>query len=56
MNFDLPNLDCGGIIKLGSRVLSLQGDGTYSGDNVVREGVLRVQNNTALGTVSSGTA
>jgi large repetitive protein len=44
----------GGITKLGSGRVNLQGDGTYTGPVDVAEGVLRVQNNTALGT-SEGT-
>ncbi|MFO0880161.1 MAG: Ig-like domain repeat protein [Gemmataceae bacterium] len=46
----------GGINKLGSRRLILQGDGTYSGANTISEGVLRVQNSQALGVASTGTA
>src|SRR5207249_460905 len=46
----------GGINKFGSGRLILQGDGSYSGPVDVREGVLRVQNDTALGQASSGTA
>jgi large repetitive protein len=45
----------GGITKLGSKRLNLQGPGTYSNVNDVKEGVLRVQNDTALGKPSSGT-
>ncbi len=45
----------GGIVKLGSQLLALQGDGTYTGANTIREGVLRVQHNSALGTASTGT-
>jgi autotransporter-associated beta strand protein len=44
----------GGLIKLGSKRLNLQGDGTYPGATEVREGTLRVQNDTALGQASSG--
>ncbi len=39
----------GGITKLGSQRLIIQGNGNYTGPVVVAEGVLRVQNNTALG-------
>ena len=46
----------GGIIKFGSLRLNLQGPGTYSGPVDVREGVVRVQNDTALGQAGSGTA
>ncbi|MFO0844788.1 MAG: autotransporter-associated beta strand repeat-containing protein [Gemmataceae bacterium] len=51
-----------GIDKLGRKRVILQGQGTYSGDNVVAEGVLRVQTDTALGhltgttTVNNGAA
>lgn len=45
----------GGLVKLGSGTLSLQGDGTYTGANDVREGTLHVQNDSALGRASSGT-
>jgi autotransporter-associated beta strand protein len=45
----------GGITKLGSKRLNLQGDGAYSGAVNVNEGVLRAQNDTALGLASSGT-
>jgi autotransporter-associated beta strand protein len=45
----------GGITKLGSRRLTLQADGTYTGPVAINEGVLRAQNNTALGTATSGT-
>src|SRR5262249_53962356 len=50
----------GGITKVGSQLLSLQGDGTYSGPVDIRQGVLIAQNSTALGlgvsttTVESG--
>ena len=46
----------GGITKYGSQRLDLQGAGTYSGAVTVQEGVLSVQNSTALGTESTGTA
>lgn len=45
----------GGINKLGSKRLNLQGDGTYSGEVRVSEGVLRAQHDTALGLNSSST-
>ncbi|HET6573645.1 MAG TPA: MBG domain-containing protein [Fimbriiglobus sp.] len=45
----------GGLVKTGSRMLSLRGEGTYSGASEVREGTLRAQNDTALGLRSSGT-
>lgn len=41
----------GGFTKLGSRRLILQADGTYSGAVDVAEGTLRIQNDTALGSV-----
>ena len=41
--------EVGGINKLGSRRLSLQGPGTYTGDVTVVEGVALVQHDTALG-------
>lgn len=44
-----------GINKLGRKRIYLQGQGTFSGDNVVVEGVLRVQTNTALGHLSGTT-
>jgi autotransporter-associated beta strand protein len=43
------------LIKMGSRLLTLQGDGTYSGNVEVRSGTLRVQHDTALGRRGSGT-
>jgi autotransporter-associated beta strand protein len=52
----------GGIDKLGSRRLIIQGSGTYTGPVDVQQGVLLVQNDTALGaggssvTVESGAA
>jgi autotransporter-associated beta strand protein len=46
----------GGITKFGSRRLNLQGEGTYSNANEVQNGVLRVQNDTALGRSTTGTA
>jgi len=45
----------GGIIKLGSKRLNLQGDGTFTGPVDVRQGVLRVQNDSALGDAWQGT-
>ena len=42
-------LDVGGITKLGSRRLVIQGPGTYTGNVVVADGVLLVQNSTGLG-------
>jgi autotransporter-associated beta strand protein len=53
-------LGSSGIIKLGSQRVNLQGPGTYTGNDDVREGVLRNQNDTGLGsgvgttTVESG--
>ncbi len=43
------------LVKMGSRLLRLQGDGTYSGNVEVRSGTLRVQHDTALGRAGSGT-
>jgi autotransporter-associated beta strand protein len=40
----------GGITKLGSQALILQGDGTYQGNVDIRQGLLIDQNNTGLGT------
>ena len=45
----------GGINKLGSQRLSLQGAGTYTGPVDIQDGVLRIQNGTALGTGVSTT-
>lgn len=45
----------GGITKLGSKRLNVQGHGTYTGDVLVQEGVLRAQNDTALGDTTKGT-
>lgn len=50
-----PNAAAGGIAKLGPERLSIQGDGTYKGQVDVRTGVLRAQNNTALGAPGLGT-
>src|SRR5262249_23265731 len=44
------------ISKFGSKRLIITGDGTYSGDVNVDEGVLRAENDTALGQSTSGTA
>jgi autotransporter-associated beta strand protein len=46
----------GGLVKLGSQRLIMQGDGIYSGPVEVRQGELRVQNDTALGLSSTGTS
>jgi autotransporter-associated beta strand protein len=51
-----------GITKLGSQMLIIQGNGTYTGPVDIQNGVLRIQNDTALGagvsttTVESGAA
>jgi autotransporter-associated beta strand protein len=45
----------GGINKFGSKRLNLQGAGTYTGAVDVKEGVLRIQNDTALGDSTAGT-
>lgn len=44
-----------GLEKLGSKRVRLLGDATFSGDVKVTEGVLSVENDTALGHSSSGT-
>jgi autotransporter-associated beta strand protein len=51
----IPTNPKGGITKFGSQRLDLQGPGSFTGSNIVAEGVLRVQNDTALGQQSSGT-
>lgn len=43
----------GGITKVGSQRLILQGEGTYTGDVNVRDGVVRVMNDTGLGTATT---
>ncbi|MEJ5277288.1 MAG: autotransporter-associated beta strand repeat-containing protein, partial [Thermogemmata sp.] len=43
------------LVKMGSRMLALQGDGTYGGNVEVRSGTLRVQHDSALGRKGSGT-
>lgn len=43
----------GGITKLGSRRLIIQGSGTYTGNVDIQAGVLLIQNNTALGAGNS---
>src|SRR5262249_396982 len=50
-----PATLAGGITKLGSKRLNVQGDGTYTGVDTVKEGVVRVQNDTALGSSKGGT-
>ncbi len=46
----VPNVPVGGgIIKLGSQRLIVQGPGTYTGDVDIQQGVLLNQNNTGLG-------
>jgi autotransporter-associated beta strand protein len=45
----------GGILKLGSKRLNIQGDGTYTGADEVKEGVMRIQNDAALGDPAAGT-
>ena len=54
----IPSVTPGGngLLKMGSRLLSLQGDGTFTGDVSVQSGTLRVQHDSALGRNSSGTA
>ena len=46
----------GGITKLGSERLTIQGDGNYTGLVDIVNGVLRVQNDTALGAGNSNAA
>ncbi len=53
---DFNGITGGGISKYGSQRLDLQGFGSYTGTVTVSEGVLRAQNNTALGTATTGTA
>ena len=50
-----PPPEGNGLLKMGSHLLSLQGDGTFTGDVSVQSGALRVQHDTALGRNSSGT-
>ncbi len=45
----------GGITKLGSRRLIIQGPGTYTGPVDIQQGVIRLQNNTGLGAATAGT-
>ena len=45
----------GGLIKLGSRELTLDGDATYSLSTDIHEGKVRVHNNTSLGQSTTGT-
>jgi autotransporter-associated beta strand protein len=44
-----------GINKWGSQLITLTGDGTYTGPVSIKEGVLLSRNNTALGEATSGT-
>jgi large repetitive protein len=44
-----------GLTKMGSRLMRVQGDGTFTGDVEVQAGTLRVQNDSALGRKGSGT-
>jgi autotransporter-associated beta strand protein len=46
----------GGIVKLGSKRLDIQGDGTYTGIVDIREGVILDQNNSGLGLPGTATA
>jgi autotransporter-associated beta strand protein len=48
-------IGAGGITKLGSKRLRIQGDGTYTGPVDIQEGVLRIQSDTALGASTAGT-
>lgn len=45
----VPGGNFGAIAKLGSQRLDMQGNGVYKGGVDIREGVVRVENNTALG-------
>jgi autotransporter-associated beta strand protein len=45
----------GGLTKLGSRRLVIEGSGTYTGNVDVKDGVLLVQNDTALGAGTAST-
>jgi autotransporter-associated beta strand protein len=51
-----PSPGGNGIRKMGSHLLSLQGDATFTGDVLVQSGTLRAQHDSALGRNSSGTA
>lgn len=44
----------GGLTKLGSKLLVIQGQGTYSGPVDIKEGALLNENNTGLGTGTAG--
>ncbi|GEM_PF-1047857 len=44
-----------GVNKLGRKRVNLQGMGTFSGDNQISEGVLRLQSDTALGLLAGST-
>ena len=44
-----------GLVKLGSKRLVLEGEGTYPGGTDIREGTIQARNDTALGQLSSGT-
>ncbi|MFQ3651969.1 MAG: autotransporter-associated beta strand repeat-containing protein, partial [Gemmataceae bacterium] len=44
----------GGLAKLGDQLVVIQGNGSYQGDVLVQEGVLLVQNDTALGLAPDG--
>ena len=48
------SLSLSGLIKYGSQRLNIQGEGTYTGTVDIAEGVLRAQNNTALGAPGGG--
>ena len=45
----------GSLVKLGSQRLVIQSPGTYRGDVTIAEGVLTIQNDTALGAPGAGT-
>src|SRR5207247_591414 len=50
--YDSPG-SSGQLIKLGTRKLIIQGPGLYTGGVDMRQGVIRIQNDTALGTGTS---
>ncbi len=43
------------LVKLGSGTLTLTGNSSYKGTTVISNGVINIQNNTALGTAAGGT-
>ena len=55
VNPSAQTLAAGGILKLGSQKLNIQGDGTYTGPDDIQQGVVRLQNDTGLGGSASTT-